>query len=100
MTGSWPEGYIDHFNGVKDDNRWANIKDVSHLENCKNMKRLDRNTSGVTGVSWDKSCSKWVSVISDNNKRIYLGSFSDKGEAVKARKLAEKLYNYNPNHGR
>ena len=24
MTGEWPVGYLDHKNGVRDDNRWCN----------------------------------------------------------------------------
>ncbi|WP_443082772.1 HNH endonuclease [Variovorax sp. PAMC 28711] len=26
MTGSWPVSTIDHRNGIKDDNRWDNLR--------------------------------------------------------------------------
>lgn len=42
MTSKQPEGEIDHINGLRHDNRWANLRDVSHAENMKNTeaKRL------------------------------------------------------------
>ena len=57
MTGKWPDT-IDHINRVKDDNRWANLRNVSHQENHKNRPIQANNKSGVAGVCWiKKSCS-------------------------------------------
>ena len=28
-TGDWPKDKIDHINGIKGDNRWTNLRDVS-----------------------------------------------------------------------
>lgn len=52
MTGAWPEGVIDHINGVPGDNRWSNLRDVKQAVNSHNHKRA-RTTSrtGVLGVS-------------------------------------------------
>ena len=47
------------------------------------------NTSGVTGVIWDKSRKKWTAKITFKGKRYFLGRFEDKEEAIKARKEAE-----------
>ena len=34
------------------------------------------NTSGYRGVSYDKKVNKYISYITVNKKRVYLGSFS------------------------
>lgn len=63
-TGSWPEGEVDHINGERDDNRLANLRACTHAENRQNMRRPQRNsTSGVLGVSFDKSRGKWCAKI-------------------------------------
>lgn len=36
MTGKWPQQTIDHINRVRDDDRWVNLRDVSHRENTLN----------------------------------------------------------------
>ena len=35
-TGTWPNGVIDHINHIRNDNRMANLRDVSPLENRRN----------------------------------------------------------------
>lgn len=50
------------------------------------------NTSGVKGVSWNKEKHKWDAYINVNKKRIYLGRFSFKEDAIAARKHAEEIY--------
>src|SRR3546814_1788886 len=42
--GEWPNGQIDHINGDPSDNRIANLRDVSALENARNAK-LDRKST-------------------------------------------------------
>ena len=49
-----------------------------------------RNTSGYTGVYFDKRSGKWQAYINYQKKRYYLGLFGKIDDAVKARKLAEK----------
>ncbi len=33
VTGEWPKNIIDHKNRVKYDNRFSNLRDVTHIEN-------------------------------------------------------------------
>lgn len=47
------------------------------------------NTSGVTGVWWDDKRKKWVAEIMFQRKKIFLGRFDQKEDAVSARKNAE-----------
>lgn len=98
--GYWPKGDVDHINGNRADNRIENLRAVTRSENLCNAKRSKRNTSGVTGVFWDKTYSKWDAQIFIRGQRIHLGFFDDFAAAVAARKTAEARYGFHPNHGR
>ena len=43
-------------------------------------------------MSWNKTNNNWNTYIKINGKRKYLGSFSSKTEAIRARLKAEKEY--------
>lgn len=100
MTGSFPAKEVDHINGIRDDNRWYNLREVDRVGNTTNTKRRRTNTSGVTGVTYSKNKERWVSRINVNKRRVELGQFKDFDEAVRVRREAEKKYGYHPNHGR
>lgn len=100
MTGKFPDDQIDHINGVTDDNRFINLREVSNQENSRNLSIPKRNTSGVIGVQWSKKSEKWRAGIMVNQKAIHLGLFEDKEDAIRARKIAEKKYNFHENHGK
>lgn len=51
---------------------------------------LKNNTSGCTGVSYDKSVGLWKATINFQREKYYLGGYSDKNAAILARKAAEK----------
>lgn len=60
--------------------RWTD----RHNQNCN--RRLSKlNTSGYTGIYWHKTRQKWRSTIKINNKRYYLGQFTDKLKAIEIR---------------
>ncbi len=99
IKGYYPEE-VDHINQQKADNRWSNLREVSHGDNMKNKKQYKNNTSGVVGVSWAKHCNKWRAIITVEKKQISLGLFVEFHEAVNARKNAEVLYNFHENHGK
>ncbi|MBY0498862.1 MAG: HNH endonuclease [Nitrosomonas sp.] len=100
MTGSFPEKEIDHINGNGLDNRWANLREVSHLENCKNIRLSDKNRNGIIGINFHKRLNKWQVGISSDTKQLHIGYFDNLFDAACARKSAEKKYGYHPNHGR
>jgi AP2 domain len=82
MTGEWPKGQIDHKFGIRDDNRWSELRDATPSINQQNRRVLDkRNKSGYQGVSWDKRSNKWRAYIAVNNKLIHLGHFDNVHEA-------------------
>lgn len=53
---------------------------------------IKTNTSGVTGVTWDKSRQKWLAQIVFKGEHKFLGRFGDKEDAIQARKEAEEKY--------
>lgn len=87
------EGYIvDHIYGERFDNRKEKLREVTSYHNTLNHGLRENNKSGFTGVVFSKSKNKWESYITFNKRRIYLGSFMYKKDAIKARKQAELKY--------
>lgn len=98
-TGKLPE-MVDHINGIKTDNRWYNLREVTARENSKNTSIRSNNKSGVIGVHYNKKDKCWVAQIGVDGVGIHLGSFNDLDSAIKARKQAEDKYGFHSNHGR
>jgi len=98
MTGRMPEQYTDHINGIRTDNRWENLREVSPAENCRNMKMPNTNTSGHIGVTKHKN--RWKAHIKIRGKTIHLGYHSTFEAACRARQHAEKEHGFHANHGR
>lgn len=98
--GSWPSAGIDHINGVKTDNRIINLRDVGQAENNRNAALKRNNTSGACGVSWKRGLDKWTASIEEDGRQVHLGVFTEKTDAIAARKAAERRIGYHENHGR
>ncbi len=99
MTGDDPDE-IDHINGVRDDNRWANLRSVSRALNGKNCARHKDNLSGVTGVRYQKRDKLWQAYMIPDGVFIHLGAFKKLEAAIAARKAGEKRQGFHRNHGR
>ena len=98
--GRWPRGEVDHINGMRDDNRAMNLRDVTRLVNRRNLSRSSKNTSGITGVCWDATRGKWKSSIQVKGRTVNLGRFDNMVDAAEARKSAELEYGFHENHGK
>lgn len=93
VYGEWPKFDIDHINGIRDDNRLLNLRDVTQQVNVQNVKKARSDSkSGHLGVSWNKASRKWLSRIAVNKRIIHLGYFTDIEMAIIARKSAETIY--------
>ena len=60
--------------------------------------RVD-NTSGVTGVYWNKKDKRWQVSIKVGSKRGYIGQYKTLEEARTARLSAEREHGFHENHG-
>jgi len=100
VNGVFPTDLVDHINGNPRDNRWTNLRIVTAAQNSQNAARSRKNSSGVTGVSWNIGVNKWVATIYANGKHTHLGCFDDLAEAAQVRKAAEQINQFHPNHGR
>lgn len=80
---------VDHINRNKKDNRRSNLRNTDKSVNAFNSAIRSTNTSGTTGVYFRKDTGMWAAEIKKNYKKICLGCFGTKEEAVAARKKAE-----------
>lgn len=88
-----------------DTNVDAKIDNIQSLYD--GSKKIASNTSGYTGVTFIKSYrgqpyKKWRAYIDIDGTRVYLGDFSSKAKAIKARKEAGEngIKWYNQNRGK
>lgn len=96
IHGEGPKQEVDHINGIRDDNRWINLRDVSKYVNQRNSSLRSDNKSGYPGVYWSDQHNKWRVQI--RNK--FLGQFDKLETAIGIRKQAENVEGFHPNHGR
>jgi hypothetical protein len=84
---------VDHINGNPLDNRIENLRLTSHSGNSFNRQLTVKNTSGHRGVSYRKDTGRWVAYVSVGQKRVHLGSYDYKEDAITARLNAEQEHN-------
>lgn len=93
MEGRFP-AIVDHINRDRADNRVLNLREVSLSLNSRNTKLSKANSSGVKGVSWYSTTSRWRAYINGEQGKKTLGYFKILDEAIAARKQAELTYGY------
>jgi hypothetical protein len=97
LTGSWPDGQLDHINGDGTDNRLCNLRPCSQAENTQNLGPNKRNSTGFVGVTFSKRDGRWRAQIRANYKQFNLGSFNSPEDAALAYRVAKaKLHTFNP----
>ena len=82
------EKLVDHIDGNPLNNKIDNLRLATNEENQRNRSISKNNTSGTTGVTWIKECQRWRAHI----KKINLGHFINKEDAIQTRIEAEKKY--------
>lgn len=73
-TGEWPKEDIDHINGIRDDNRFQNLRAVTRSVNLQNIRAARiNNTTGLLGVQRNRK--RFAARIQVGGKQYYLGTF-------------------------
>lgn len=80
--GYWPT-IIDHINRIRDDNRIANLREVTHKENRQNAVM----PPPVKGVGWSRFHNKWIASALIDGGKVRIGAFDSKDAALAAQKI-------------
>lgn len=95
MSGKWPRYQVDHKNGIRSDNRFSNLREVSQSQNAKNHGgHPKRRISKYRGVRFraNSNINPWRASIMVNRLEIFLGSYPTEELAFEARLAAEREY--------
>ena len=76
---------VDHINGNGLDNTYKNLRKCTQQFNSSNKR-------GVLGVTFNKRLNKWVAQICYKYKKIHIGTFINKQDALAAYQDARKKY--------
>lgn len=90
--GFLPDGFIDHKDSDKWNNRIDNLRPASRSENAANSNISARNTTGVKGVYFDKRMRRYVGRLKKSNKLILVGTFATLHEADLAMREARVIH--------
>lgn len=83
MTGSDPAAEVDHIDGERSNNVWANLRAASKSQNMRN--RVSCSKVGMPkGVRPVRGGRRFRAVICEHGKQKHLGNFSTVGEAAAA----------------
>lgn len=86
-----PKGLcIDHINRNKLDNRMSNLRIATYSTNTQNSTRKTKSNGLPPGVWYSRKDNKYCAAIQYNKKRIWIGQFNCKEDAIAMRKQKEK----------
>jgi hypothetical protein len=95
VNGRWPEGEIDHKDGDGTNNRYENLRECTHADNCRNMIYNDGRDPDFVGLSYSKTKDLWIASAGTNQK-----AFKTEKEAREARDQMRKENGFSGNHGK
>lgn len=80
FIGEIPKDKVtNHKNFNRYDNRVGNLEVITQLKNAD--KKHIKSSSKYTNVTWDKRYGKWSTFIHYDNRRVFLGRFTDEDVA-------------------
>ena len=97
MTGEFPKKSVDHINGIRYDNRWENLREAGKSDQQENRSKSKNNSTGYTGVIYEKRRNLYRADIMSKNKSYFLGYFETAEQASEAYKQAKsELHKFQP----
>jgi hypothetical protein len=100
VTKKMPILHVDHIDGNGLNNKFSNLRLVSHELNMKNKRLYKNNNTGQPGVSYFKQTGKWRAAIGIGKIKKHIGYYDSIDDAIAARKDYEQFHSYHQNHGR
>ena len=85
----WLPDALDHKNGNPSDNRMSNLRPATQTENRWNSKRRQQTTTNTKGV-YRRPSGHYEAHICADYKRLHLGTFEKKQDAIRAVSRARK----------
>lgn len=96
-NNQWPSGFVDHINGVRDDNRLSNLRIVDAQGNAMNRRQSSRPKGWWSGVGVKKN-GRYFAQIQKDHKNHHLGCFGCPTSAKIAYEKAKIALGFHPNH--
>lgn len=98
MNGEFPESGVDHIDGNRANNKWANLRPATQAQNAQNLAlRTNRGGTGYTGVTFDRGRNKYQAKIQASGKVMHLGRFETAEQAAEAYSAAKlNHHTFNP----
>lgn len=91
LMGTAPEGLVwDHIDLDGLNNQRSNLRLATRSQNVIHQRARDDNKTGCKGLAWVRG--QWEVRLGLNNKRIYIGGYPTKAEAIAAYNEAAKKY--------
>jgi hypothetical protein len=92
VYGKMPTQALDHINGVRDDNRIANLRLATPSENAQNKRSspAGKRTKAPLGVTFHKKCQKYQAQIMVGGCSHYLGLYETPEDAHAAYLAAKR----------
>jgi len=84
VHGKWPL-FIDHINGVRTDNRIANLRECEQYQNAQNIAKTRKG-------AYRLKSGRFFSSIRVNGRQMFLGNFDTEAEARAAYVEAKKKH--------
>lgn len=84
---NWPDTFIDHIDGNRNNNWPDNLRAATNIENSQNTRKTSKKTtSQYKGVSFNrgKIQKPWRTYIKQNGQSLYVGSYATEEEAARA----------------
>lgn len=97
VYGRWPQDEVDHVDGVRSNNMFANLRECSRSENNQNRTAYACNAEGLLGVTWHRASKAWVAQIKVEGRTTHLGRFDTPKQAHAAYLAAkQQLHTFQP----